>query len=65
MEVNFGTSTQGSGKVQPIKKVASQPKQVQQTTPKQAPPPAEERPAKVTNTKEASIPVVKATQNGT
>ena len=59
MEVNFGTSTQGSGKVQPIKKVASQPKQVQQTTPKQAPPPAEERPAKVLTQKEASIPVVK------
>lgn len=59
MEVNFGTSTQGSGKVQPAKTVASQPKQLQQVTPKQAPPPVEERPAKVLTQKEASIPVVK------
>ena len=59
MEVNFGTSTRGSGKVQPAKTVASQPKQVQQVTPKQAPPPVEERPAKVLTQKEASIPVVK------
>ena len=47
MEVNFGTSTQGSGKVQPVKTVASQPKQVQQTTPKQTPSPVEESSAKV------------------
>ena len=59
MEVNFGTSTQGSGKVQPTKTVASQPKQVQQTTPKQAPPPVEELPTKVLTQKDASIPVVK------
>ena len=59
MEVNFGTSTQGSGKVQPVKTVASQPKQVQQTTPKQTPSPVEESPAKVLTQKEVSIPVVK------
>jgi hypothetical protein len=59
MEVNFGTSMQGSGKVQPIKAVASQPKQAQQNTLKQASPPVEERPAKVLTQKEASIPVVK------
>ena len=59
MEVNFGASTQGSGKVQPIKNVARQPKQVQQIAPKQASSPAEDRPAKVLTQKEASIPVIK------
>jgi hypothetical protein len=59
MEVNFGTSMQGSGKVQPIKAVASQPKQAQQNTLKQTSPPVEERPSKVLTQKEASIPVVK------
>lgn len=59
MEVNFGTSNQGSGKVQPTKAVASQPKQVQQSTPKQIPPPKEKSTAKVLTQKEASIPVVK------
>lgn len=59
IEVNFGISTQGSGKVQPIKTVASQPKKAQQTTSKQTPPPVKEPPAKVLTQKEASIPVVK------
>ncbi len=59
MEVNFGTSNQGSGKVQPTKAVASQPRQVQQSIPKQVPPPAEKSTTKVLTQKEASIPVVK------
>lgn len=59
IEVNFGTSTQGSGKVKLIKTVASQPKKAQQTTSKQTPPPVKEPPAKVLTQKEASIPVVK------
>ena len=60
MEVNFGTSTQGSGKVQPNKAVASQRKQVATNHSKtRRSPPVEERPAKVLTQKEASIPVVK------
>ena len=59
MEVNFGTSTQGNGKVQPTKTVASQPEQQQQSTPKQVPPPVASTTEKVLTQKEASIPVVK------
>ena len=59
MEVNFGTSTQGNGKVQPTKTVASQPEQQQQSTPKQVPPLVASTTEKVLTQKEASIPVVK------
>lgn len=60
MEVNFGTSTQGKGKVQPIKAVASQPKPTpQQLKPTPVEPQAEKAVAKVLTQKEESIPVVK------
>ncbi|MGB1449995.1 MAG: energy transducer TonB [Flavobacteriaceae bacterium] len=59
MEVNFGTSNQGSGKVQPTKTVASEPKQVQQPRPKQPTPPVKKSTEKVLTQKEASVPVVK------
>lgn len=58
MEVNFGTSTQGSGKIQPTQAIASAPKQVQ-FSPKQPTPPAESTNEKVLTQKEASIPVIK------
>lgn len=60
MEVNFGTSTQGKGKVQPIKAVASQPKPTpQQLKPTPVQPQAEKAVAKVLTQEEESIPVVK------
>ncbi|MDC0643124.1 energy transducer TonB [Flavobacteriaceae bacterium] len=60
MEVNFGTSTQGKGKVQPIKAVASQPKPTpQQLKPTPVKPQAEKAVAKVLTQEEESIPVVK------
>ena len=60
MEVNFGTSTQGKGKVQPIKAVASQPKPTpQQLKPTPVEPQAEKAVAKVLTQEEESIPVVK------
>lgn len=60
MEVNFGTSTQGKGKIQPTKAVASQPKPTpQQLKPTPIEPQAEKAVAKVLTQKEESIPVVK------
>ena len=60
MEVNFGTSTQGKGKIQPTKAVASQPKpKPQQLKPTPVEPQAEKAVAKVLTQKEESIPVVK------
>ena len=60
MEVNFGTSTQGKGKIQPTKAVASQPKPApQQLKPTPVEPQAEKAVAKVLTQKEESIPVVK------
>ena len=60
MEVNFGTSTQGKGKIQPTKAVASQPKpRPQQLKPTPVEPQAEKAVAKVLTQKEESIPVVK------
>ena len=59
MEVNFGVSDQGKGKVQPQKPVATQPEQLQQNTPEKLPPLEEKSSAKVLTQKEASIPVVK------
>lgn len=60
MEVNFGTSTQGKGKIQPTKAVASQPKPTpQQLKPTPVEPQAEKAVAKVLTQKEESIPVVK------
>lgn len=58
MEVNFGTATQGKGKVQPNKTVASQPKQVQQV-PKQSSSSVKKSTEKVLTQKEASVPVIK------
>jgi colicin import membrane protein len=60
MEVNFGTSVQGKGKVQPTKTLASQPKrapQQQKSIPVQ--PIVEKAVAKVLTQEETSIPVVK------
>lgn len=60
MEVNFGTSTQGKGKIQPTKAVVSQPKPTpQQLKPTPVEPQAEKAVAKVLTQKEESIPVVK------
>ncbi len=59
MEVNFGTSTQGKGKVQPTKVVTSQPKLTQQVTPKQSAAVEEKAPEKVLTQQEASVPIVK------
>ncbi|MGB2085932.1 MAG: energy transducer TonB [Flavobacteriaceae bacterium] len=60
MEVNFGTSTQGQGKQQPIKKVASQPKPTpQKAQPKREQTPTKKDVSKVLTQKEASLPVVK------
>lgn len=59
MEVNFGVSDQGKGKVQPQKPVATQPEQLQQNTPEKLPPLEEKSTAKVLTQKETSIPVVK------
>ena len=60
MEVNFGTSTQGKGKIQPTKAVASQPKPTpQQLKPTPIEPQAEKAVAKVLTQEETSIPVVK------
>ena len=62
MEVNFGTSNQGKGTVQPklppkqIQKQNIQPKTV---TPKTSPKATETKTSKVLTQKEASIPVVK------
>jgi hypothetical protein len=64
MEVNFGASTQGRGKVQPSKPVSSQPKtspskaSVKTSTPK-----TEKVIQKTLTQKEASIPVVKNKPN--
>jgi len=57
MEVNFGTSTQGSGRIQPKEAVASTP--VKTTTPPPKPTVVEKTDAKVLTQKEASVPVVK------
>ena len=66
MEVNFGTSTQGNGKVQPTKNcLRVNQKQQQQSTPKQVPPPVASTTEKVLTQKEASIPVVKKTTQKT
>lgn len=60
MEVNFGTSSQGKGKTQPLKTVASQPKpNQQQSMPTPVQPKAEKAVAKVLTQEETSIPVVK------
>lgn len=60
MEVNFGTSSQGKGKTQPVKTVASQPKpSQQQSKPTPVQPKAEKAVAKVLTQEETSIPVVK------
>jgi len=60
MEVNFGTSSQGKGKTQPLKTVASQPKpNQQQSKPTPVQPKAEKAVAKVLTQEETSIPVVK------
>lgn len=60
MEVNFGTSSQGQGKVQPTQPVASQPKATPKTsTPKTTTPKVEEIKTKVLTQREASVPVVK------
>ncbi|MDB2702208.1 energy transducer TonB [Flavobacteriaceae bacterium] len=60
MEVNFGTSTQGKGKIQPTKAVASQPKpRPQQLKPTPIEPQAEKAVSKVLTQEEESIPVVK------
>ena len=60
MEVNFGTSPQGQGKVQPTEPVASQPKATPKTSPpKTSPPKVEKAISKVLTQREASIPVVK------
>lgn len=67
MEVNFGTTNQGKGKVQPTKVVQSQPKAVTNPPPtKTAAPSSEKIPAKVMTQREASVPVVqKKTQKNT
>ena len=57
MEVNFGTSTQGSGRIQPKEAIASTP--VKTTTPPPKPTVVEKTEAKVLTQKEASVPVVK------
>lgn len=60
IEVNFGTSSQGKGKTQPLKTVASQPKpNQQQSKPTPVQPKAEKAVAKVLTQEETSIPVVK------
>lgn len=60
MEVNFGTSTQGKGKVQPTKALASQPKPIaQQAKPVPVQPKVEKAVTKVLTQEETSIPVVK------
>lgn len=56
IEVNFGTSSQGSGKVQPKELVARPPLQA---TKAPSSPPIEKAETKVLTQKEASIPVVK------
>ena len=56
IEVNFGTSSQGSGKVQPKELVAPPPLQATKAT---SSPPIEKAETKVLTQKEASIPVVK------
>ena len=56
IEVNFGTSSQGSGKVQPKELVAPPPLQA---TKAPSSPPIEKAETKVLTQKEASIPVVK------
>ena len=56
IEVNFGTSSQGSGKVQPKELVAHPPLQA---TKAPSSPPIEKAETKVLTQKEASIPVVK------
>ena len=57
MEVNFGSSTQGSGKIQPKEAVASTP--IQQATPPAQTTRVEKVAPKVLTQKEASVPVVK------
>ena len=57
MEVNFGSSTQGSGKIQPKEAVASTP--IQQATPPVQTTRVEKVAPKVLTQKEASVPVVK------
>ena len=60
MEVNFGTSTQGKGKVQPTKALASQPKPIAQLAkPVPVQPKVEKAVTKVLTQEETSIPVVK------
>ncbi len=60
MEVNFGTSALGRGKVQPTQPVASQPKSTpQQTKPVPVQPKVEKAVTKVLTQEETSIPVVK------
>lgn len=56
IEVNFGTSSQGSGKVQPKELVAPPPLQATKAL---SSPPIEKAETKVLTQKEASIPVVK------
>lgn len=56
IEVNFGTSSQGSGKVQPKELVAPPPLQATKAS---SSPPIEKAETKVLTQKEASIPVVK------
>ena len=56
LEVNFGTSSQGSGKVQPKELVAPPPLQATKAS---SSPPIEKAETKVLTQKEASIPVVK------
>lgn len=59
MEVNFGTSTQGKGKVQPTQAVQSQPQPVSKPPqPKATPAASEQQTTKVITQREASVPVV-------